>query len=939
MILLSHADSLQSSGNKIPSKLTGYSMDSCSGAATVAFKCRQVSQWISGLMFALLVLCGSAHAAEVAVSTSATRSNPVPLQGSVLSGDIYIFGATEAGLRQVLFYLDIPATSTTPTKTENIGPFDFAGTASSGNALPFNTSALSAGTHSMTVVFKYQSTPSQTVVSSFQVGSAPPPPSAYTVQLSSNANRSNPVPLGSSALSADPAFIFLSPTSGVRRVDFYLDGATSPTSSEGTAPLDFAHTASDGSAIAWNPTTVADGTHTLTSIVTPTSGAAQTLVSTFTVSTSDPNPGPDDRCAPVICSEIRVSLPFELEFSGDSGHLLDGLGVGTGFTYVLPSSKGVAYTPGNLFVDDSQSELGIQTSAGIATTNTNTHTNMIGVGFTGPAQTARISTRIVAPPDGAGRFEQAGLWFGYDEDHYFKLVYESTSTGNIIEFLYELAGKITKSYKINVPSAAASSVSLDLIVDPYNQQVAAYYAIGSNDLQQIGQQVVATPEFFSFDAAGIDPEIGTRSFAGIFATHRYGPSPRTYFFDRFSIAATTTAPPTGPVTFDRKSYPVANPTNIVWGPDNRLYVLEMRGNVHALTFDSQLNVVGDQLITGVVDLNGSRLALGITVDPASTAADVRLLVSSSSPSASNGLLNSGIVTRLSGPNFSTVQNIITGLPRAISNHAPNSLHFGTDGRLYIAIGGNTGAGAPADAPNEFGDRPEQWLSAAIVVAAVNTPGFDGTCAPASIFDVAPCDVVPYATGLRNSYDFVFHSNGSMYATDNGLGVTGAFPPSPQAPCFGTGDATSWTQGGDNPGTQPDLLQRIEPGRYYGHPNPARSQCVFKNGSYQGVAPIANYTLPFATLGDHLSANGITEYKGTAICGAQGSLLIANYSLGQNISQVKLGSGGLAVQSISTLVSGLSGPLGLTTNPAGDVFVTELNAGVVTALRYSGPACN
>lgn len=30
----------------------------------------------------------------------------------------------------------------------------------------------------------------------------------------------------------------------------------------------------------------------------------------------------------------------------------------------------------------------------------------------------------------------------------------------------------------------------------------------------------------------------------------------------------------------------------------------------------------------------------------------------------------------------------------------------------------------------------------------------------------------FATGLRNAYDFVFHSSGEMWATDNALGVTG-----------------------------------------------------------------------------------------------------------------------------------------------------------------------
>ncbi len=113
-----------------------------------------------------------------------------------------------------------------------------------------------------------------------------------------------------------------------------------------------------------------------------------------------------------------------------------------------------------------------------------------------------------------------------------------------------------------------------------------------------------------------------------------------------------------------------------------------------------------------------------------------------------------------GPDFAR-EDIITGLPRALANHSTNSLHFGPDGKLYIAQGGNTGAGAPNAANDEFGDRPEQPLSAALLVADVKAPGFKGDCAtPLGSFDIpATCDVRTYATGFRNMYDFTFHPNG------------------------------------------------------------------------------------------------------------------------------------------------------------------------------------
>jgi hypothetical protein len=45
---------------------------------------------------------------------------------------------------------------------------------------------------------------------------------------------------------------------------------------------------------------------------------------------------------------------------------------------------------------------------------------------------------MVEIPTMSGESEQAGLWFGIDEDHIFKLVLLSTSDGNQIQALFEV---------------------------------------------------------------------------------------------------------------------------------------------------------------------------------------------------------------------------------------------------------------------------------------------------------------------------------------------------------------------------------------------------------------------------------------------------------------------------------------------------------------------
>src|SRR4051794_13557697 len=345
------------------------------------------------------------------------------------------------------------------------------------------------------------------------------------------------------------------------------------------------------------------------------------------------------------------------------------------------------------------------------------------------------------------------------------------------------------------------------------------------------------------------------------ATHRSATHEVKFPFSSFSVGGEFDIASSPDYPFTRSSYDVPFPTSMAMGPDGKLYVQSMFGKIYVLTLDAAHKVVDKQIVNTL----GLRMALGLTIDPTSTPDNVIVWVASSSPSVDAGEADSGMVTRLSGPGLTERADVITGLPRSIANHSTNAVHFGPDGRLYIAQGGNTGAGAANTANTEFGDRAEQPLSGAILVANVKAPGFNGRCAdPADMSKSGlNCDVHTFATGLRNTYDFVIHSNGKIYGPNNGLGVVGSFPPVATAPCTGMGDTRPWTAGGNNPGLQNDDLNLIEEGRYYGNPNPTRNECVYKNGSYQGVAAAPNYTPPMFDLGPNRSGDGIIEYHGSA----------------------------------------------------------------------------
>jgi hypothetical protein len=88
------------------------------------------------------------------VSQSPNRANPSPLAGETLRGNVYVFVQPDPDATRVRFWLDAPI-SQPPTHTENTAPFDFAGTATNGNAAPFDTRPLRRGLHVIRATVDY----------------------------------------------------------------------------------------------------------------------------------------------------------------------------------------------------------------------------------------------------------------------------------------------------------------------------------------------------------------------------------------------------------------------------------------------------------------------------------------------------------------------------------------------------------------------------------------------------------------------------------------------------------------------------------------------------------------------------------------------------------------------------------------------------------------
>jgi glucose/arabinose dehydrogenase len=672
----------------------------------------------------------------------------------------------------------------------------------------------------------------------------------------------------------------------------------------------------------------------------------------------------------VACgTKFTVCGGYRLGFSTDAGGIRAGNGIGTGFTKVLDGST---LNRRHVKVDASAGVLKITTSAGLL--DQQTQENALGIGINAANSTNTLST-VILPPKAAltgSNSEQGGIFFGIDDSHFFKLVLISTGSGPKVQLSYTEGGTTTTLPSSSSLGSGVKRVALALTLDAGNLKVSGSYAVNGGSSHSLGTMTNVPDKYFNTDAASIDPSVGTRVFGGLFASNRNGPGPLVYGFDSFVIThkGTPQPPPQpGEPAFNRSTIAnVAFPTSLAWGPDGRLYALEIGGKIHAFRLDAQHHVIGSKSQT--IGTLGNRTALGLTIDPASTAKNVILWVSHSAPckptttggctlkdqAGGASTADTSIVSRLRQSTGWKREDIITGLPRSANDHMTNSIHFHNN-KLYIAQGSNTGAGATFAGDKEFpSGLVEQKLSAAILVANVRSASFNGNCHPpaANEYGTPPCEssgsVTTYATGLRNPYDFVWHSNGNLYSAVNGLGLAGSYPPKTSGCVPGDlGDSTPWDQGGDNPGVQPDYVARIVQGNYYGHPNPSRGECVWGDGTTfytSDPGPLPNYDesliCSLQPYGLHTSSDSSIEYKSNVFGGnLQHDLVIANWAK-DNIADIHLNGNGsidcdpstldvLAVPRISGEPSDFNNPLGLTEGPDGTLYVGETGANRISVL--------
>ncbi|MGD1947547.1 MAG: DUF5018 domain-containing protein, partial [Croceivirga sp.] len=295
------------------------------------------------------------------------------------------------------------------------------------------------------------------------------------------------------------------------------------------------------------------------------------------------------------CNQISVNLPIELAFDENNSGILS-----TGFTMVVEPSSRLAsddavadtnvpgYAP-SLITKDGDG-LKITSTKGILfsqlsgipnSTETNSQMNALGVGFDSPNQTFNINLDLLAPNfqdsnGNTGNAQQAGIYFGLDEDHYAKLVlFKVNGTTVRVQLQVEDIGGtgINEINSVNF-SNTNQEITLRMELDPILNVVKGFYTNGNGAEIQVGGSSgsLNIPPLF-FDGVVFDGGTSTSSFAGVFTSQRRAPVAETFVttFKSFSII--------GPSS-------LSNATDVtVFTVENQLNTSVIDSNNHTITLE------------------------------------------------------------------------------------------------------------------------------------------------------------------------------------------------------------------------------------------------------------------------------------------------------------------------------------------------------------------
>lgn len=330
---------------------------------------------------------------------------------------------------------------------------------------------------------------------------------------------------------------------------------------------------------------------------------------------------------------------------------------------------------------------------------------------------------------------------------------------------------------------------------------------------------------------------------------------------------------------------ISNPTAMAFAPDGRLFICQQGGAIRVFKNGSLL---GASFASFSVSSTGERGLLGIAFHPNFSTNRYIYIYHTLADGSRNRL--SRILASSTNPDVmeSNSQETILNFDALSSatNHNGGFIKFGTDGKLYVAIGDNAN-GAHAQNLDTYHGK----------LLRVNDDGSAPTDNPYNTLGASEQKKRVWSWGLRNPFTFDIHpTTGKVYVNDVG-----------QVSYEEINDATA---GGLN----------------FGWPN-------------QEGTPVSGYTSPV-----FYYAHGSGDGKGCAITGGAFLTTASNYpgTYADNYFYLDYCNNWInrldANNARQTFATNLPGnPVGLITGPDGNLYFLSRSAGALYRVVYSPPA--
>ena len=223
-----------------------------------------------------------------------------------------------------------------------------------------------------------------------------------------------------------------------------------------------------------------------------------------------------------------------------------------------------------------------------------------------------------------------------------------------------------------------------------------------------------------------------------------------FVFVAFSVVSAATLP----ANFSETTIPgIASPTAMEIAPDGRIFVCEQTGRLRVIKNGLLLPA---PFVTLNVDAAGERGLLGIAFDPAfATNNFVYVYYTMPIEPRHNRVSRFTANGDVAAPGSETILLELDNLSTA-TNHNGGAIHFGPDGKLYVAVGENANPANSQSLDNRLGK-----------MLRINSDGSIPTDNP--FFNTATgANRSIWTLGLRNPFTFAFQpGSGRMFINDVG----------------------------------------------------------------------------------------------------------------------------------------------------------------------------